>query len=254
MSPRILKNKPLVEAILEVKWQLATEPTAPPIDPSYRLFFGRFYDRVRNEYPAYEALEAASIPDVMAAFVAQYRFRLKENGWPLIQIGPGMLTLNDTDSYEWPDFEKRAHWVLERLFESYPGRLQIQSLLLRYIDAVEVDFSKEVVTAFLRDKLKITLTYPESLFQSGHVEQAPTALVLQSAFHSTTPRGTVQLKFAKGKVREKEALVWETSISSGGRDLPPLPQDFPAWLSAAHAITDDWFFKLIEGELLHRFE
>ena len=254
MEPRTLNNKPLVEAILEVKWQLATEASAPPIDPNYRLFFGRFYDRVRNEYPAYEALEAATIPDVMAASVAQYRFRIKEKGWPLIQIGPGMLTLNDTDSYEWPDFEKRAHWALEKLFESYPGRLQIESLLLRYIDAVQVDFSKEDVTSFLRDKLKIVLSYPESLFQRGYVNQAPIALVLQSAFQSTIPKGKVQLKFAKGKVREKEALVWETSISSRGRDLPPLPHDFPSWLSAAHAITDDWFFKLIDGELLHRFE
>ena len=239
---------------MEVKWQLATESGGAPVDPNYRLFFGRFYDRVKNEYPAYEALPAATIPDVMAAYVAQYRFRLKENGWPLIQIGPGMLTLNDTDSYDWPDFEKRAHWALERLFESHPGRLQIQSLLLRYIDAVEVDFFKEDVTGFLRDKLKITLTYPESLFQSGQVEHAPSALVLQSAFHSQTPKGTVQLKFARGKVKQKESLVWETSTSSSGKDLPPLPDEFSAWLSAAHAITDDWFFKLIDGELLRRFE
>jgi uncharacterized protein (TIGR04255 family) len=254
MAPRILKNKPLVEAILEIKWQLANDPAGPLIDPHYRLFVGRFYDRVMKEYPVYEALPTAAIPDEMAAYVAQYRFRLKENGWPLIQIGPGILTLNDTDSYLWPDFEKRATWALERLFESYPGKLQIESLLLRYIDAVEVDFSKENVIAFLRDKLKITVTYPQSLFQSGQVEHAPTAHVLQSAFHSRTPEGTVQLKFARGKVKEKEALVWETLTSSSGSDLPPLPDHFPGWLSAAHAITDDWFFKLIDGELLRRFE
>lgn len=254
MTPRILKNKPLVEAILEVKWQLADDPPAPPSDPHYRLFVGRFYDRVKKEYPAYEALQAAEIPDQMAAYVAQYRFRLKENGWPLIQIGPGMLTLNDTDSYEWPDFEKRAHWALERLFESYPSKLQIESLVLRYIDAVEVDFSKEDVTSFLRDKFKVTITYPESLFESGQVEKAPSALMLQSAFHSKTPEGTVRLKFGRGKVREKEALVWETLTSSSGRDLPLLPDHFPEWLSAAHMITDDWFFKLIDGELLRRFE
>ena len=254
MAPKPLKNKPLVEAILEVKWQLPNLPTAPQIDPHYRLFVGRFYDRVREEYPVYEALPSAGIPDEMAAYIAQYRFRLKENGWPLIQIGPGMLTLNDTDSYIWPDFEKRASWVLERLFASYPGKLQISSLVLRYIDAVHQDFSKQDVTDFLRDKLKITIGYPNSLFEGELVEPAPTALVLQSAFRSKTPKGTAKLKFARGKVRGNPALIWETSISSSGPDLPPLPDHFAAWLSGAHQITDDWFFKLIDGELLRRFE
>jgi uncharacterized protein (TIGR04255 family) len=32
-----------------------------------------------------------------------------------------------------------------------------------------------------------------------------------------------------------------------------MPKGFANWIDAAHAITDDWFFKLIEGELERRF-
>jgi uncharacterized protein (TIGR04255 family) len=32
-----------------------------------------------------------------------------------------------------------------------------------------------------------------------------------------------------------------------------MPNDFEKWLDAAHAVTDDWFFKLIDGELERRF-
>jgi uncharacterized protein (TIGR04255 family) len=252
MSPRTLKNKPLVEAILEVRWRLAAEE-GPQSDPNYRLFVGRFYDRVKSKYPAYEALQTAEIPDQLAGHIAQYRFRSREDGWPLIQVGPGILTLNDTDAYEWSDFESRAHWALEILFQSYPSKLQISGLVLRYIDAVEVDFSKEDATSFLRDKLKVLVRYPEFLFESGQVESSPSTLVLQSAFHSNNPKGTVHLKFAKGKVKGKDSLIWETLTSSDGSDVPTLPDQFGAWLSAAHEVTDDWFFKLIDGDLLHRF-
>jgi uncharacterized protein (TIGR04255 family) len=43
-------------------------------------------------------------------------------------------------------------------------------------------------------------------------------------------------------------------VQSAGADLPDMPKGFPAWVDAAHEITHDWFFKLIEGELERRFE
>ena len=254
MGNRLLKNKPLVEAILETKWKPVAGGPNAPIDPQYRVFMGRFYDRVSQAYPAYEALQTAAIPEEMSFQMPQYRFRTKENEWPLIQLGPGVLTLNETNAYEWNDFEKRANWTLERLFESYPGKLELQSLLLRYINAVEIDYSKEAVTSFLREKMKIGVTYPESLFQCGKVDQIPAGFVLQTSFLANEPKGIVQIKFSKGKVNERPVLLWDTSVMSRGNDLPELPAEFPEWVSSAHLIAEDWFFKLIDGELLQRFQ
>ena len=49
------------------------------------------------------------------------------------------------------------------------------------------------------------------------------------------------------------AMVWETTVESAGDNLPKMPEGFASWINAAHELTDDWFFKMIEGELERRF-
>ncbi|WP_242529248.1 hypothetical protein [Methylacidimicrobium sp. B4] len=44
------------------------------------------------------------------------------------------------------------------------------------------------------------------------------------------------------------------SGTDGRRDrTPSIPDGFSRWLDKAHDLTDDWFFKLIEGELESTF-
>ena len=109
MGRKDLKNKPLVEALLEVKWELPVRNT-PGIegDPHYPLLLGRLSERVETDYPFHEALPTAQIPDAMVAHMAQHRFRTSEGGWPLIQVGPGLMTVNETDGYTWDDFRERC--------------------------------------------------------------------------------------------------------------------------------------------------
>jgi uncharacterized protein (TIGR04255 family) len=253
MPPKILKNKPLVEAVFEVRWRVPGQTNPPSVNPDSKLFVGRFHDHVAERYPFFEPLQAASFPDEMVPYVAQYRFRVKENDWPLLQIGSGLLTLNATDSYVWNDFQERALWAFKMLLHTYPGKLEFEALILRYIDSVPIDFSKQDIVTFMREKLKVNLTFPESLFEGGQVEKSPSAFVLQSSFRSKSPVGSVTVKFGRGMVKEKDAVVLETLVSSAKEELPELPKEFSNWLDQAHTITDDWFFKLIEGELLQQF-
>ena len=62
------------------------------------------------------------------------------------------------------------------------------------------------------------------------------------------------MSFATGRKEGEPAVLWETTVQSVGSDLPDMPDGFPAWVDAAHEITHDWFFKLIEGELERRFD
>ena len=94
---RELKHKPLVEAILELKWREA--PEAEMIRyPYYGVLVGRLSDRVEEEYPFQERLPTADLPELIAGQmqVATHRFRSAANEWPLIQIGPGVMTFNET--------------------------------------------------------------------------------------------------------------------------------------------------------------
>lgn len=147
MSSRELTNKPLVEAILEIRWALNPQENGGDVDPHYRLLLGRLFDRLQSDYPEHEQLDAARLPDDLAGHVVQHRFRAAKDDWPLVQLGPGVFTVNDTSRYKWEDFEKRVVEAKNKLFESYPNpeKLKIESISLRYIDAVELDFQSNSV-------------------------------------------------------------------------------------------------------------
>jgi uncharacterized protein (TIGR04255 family) len=251
-----LKHKPLVEAILEVRWKLQGQPSGPQIDPHYKLLLGRLFDRFLHDYPEHEQLPTASIPDEMAGHVVQHRFRVAQNSWPLVQVGPGIFSVNSTADYTWPDFRARALTAIGKLFDAHPksGEFKITNLILRYIDAVDFDSKIENVFSYLNHNLKVNVSLPDSLFGNiGGVEKRPTNFTWQGSFESVTPKGLISIRFATGSKELTPALVWETMVESAGVDLPAMPDSFEDWFDAAHTLSDDWFFKMIEGELERRF-
>ena len=257
MTKKVLKNKPLVEAIFELRWELQEPTPGMKIDPHYKMLVGRIYDRVNTEYSYHEQLPTATIPDEIAGYVVQHRFRKDKDKWPLIQIGPGIVTLNDTDGYLWEDFERRISYVLDTLFETYPdakNTLEVNKLLLRYIDAVDFDYGKNNIFCFLREKMHVNIDVPEKLFENTGVSNLPLDFDLRFSFPSTRTKSTINLRFVRGKSKDVEALIWETMVGSVREDTPKAKEQITIWVKEAHDLTDDWFFKLIEGELLRRFE
>ncbi len=257
MFRKILKNKPLIEAIFELRWELQEQSPGVKIDPYYKILIGRIYDRVKSEYPFHEQLPTVMMPDEIAGYVVQHRFRKGKDIWPLIQIGPGIITLNDTEGYVWENFEKRISPVLDTLFKAYPdakNNLKVNGLLLRYIDAVDFDYEKGDIFDFLKDKMKMNIEIHEKLFEKTGVSKLPLGLDLKFSFPSTKPKGAVHIRFVRGKRKNADALLWETIVQSAGEDIPKVKEEIATWVKVAHNLTDDWFFKLIEGELLRRFE
>jgi uncharacterized protein (TIGR04255 family) len=259
MLRKDLKNKPLVEAILELKWVLPTQAITTTAgiegDPHYRLLLGRFSERVERDYPFHEPLATAQVPDMLATYMAQHRFRTSKDKWPLLQIGPGIMTVNETDGYTWDDFKDRCIKAVDNLIAAHPAKqnFNVHELTLRYIDAVEVDFTQESVFEFLRAKMKTNISLPDTLFDGGRVKKNPTVFNWQASFPHDEPGGLVTLRFAVGQRSNKPALIWETLVQAARERMPAIPNGFSEWLGKAHDLTDDWFFKLIEGALERRF-
>lgn len=250
-----LKNKPLIEAILELKWVLGEKAgTEFQFDSNYRLLLGRFFEKVKGEYPAHKALPTASVPDEMVARMAQHRFQVKPDSWPLIQLGPGLLTVNETSGYTWNDFSKRCEKAVAYLLDAYPvdSGPKVDELTLWYIDAVEYDYAKENLFKFLEEKMKINIHLPDCLFSGMTIGNSPASFNWEVAYPLKNPNGQIKLRFHTGVKQGVPALIWETLVVSKGTDLPQL-KNFGAWLASAHEVTDDWFFKLIEGDLERRF-
>lgn len=252
---RELKNKPLLEAILEIRWKLHGSPPGPLVDPHYKLLLGRLFDRILSDYPEHEQLPAANVPDELVGHVIQHRFRVAANSWPLVQVGPGILSINSTTDYKWSDFRPRVLAAIDKLFDAHPkvGELKITNLVLRYVDAVDFDFGVGNTFEFLKENLKLNISLPDILFNNTGVENKPDGFTCHSSFKCQDPKGLIIIRFATGQKNNSPAVIWETILESAGEHLPKMPKDFEKWLDAAHTITDDWFFKMIEGKLERRF-
>ena len=116
-KPRELPNKPLVEAIFELRWKLRElAPQMPAHDPGFRIALGRYYDMVRKDYPAMVDLPTSQVPEDMTAYAVRHQFRVKEDKWPLTQLGPGILSVNETDGYTWETFKPRLEAAVKAIY------------------------------------------------------------------------------------------------------------------------------------------
>lgn len=271
MTLERLKHPPLGEVVLDLRWKVAQPTQVPPvaasgfvqisappmetIDPSYELLVGRLSARLKDTYPSYERLVPAGFPTAFVPFLVQHRFRTRENGWPIVQIGPGVVTLNDTENYSWGDFSRRAVELIGALFEVHPQKsdMKFESLQLRYIDAEPFDYMSEDSLDFLNEFLKVRLALPGALFQVGEVKRQPTSLNVQVGYPAQQPKGTVLFQVATGTKNNQKALIWNTMVTSHRDEVPGLPENLEDWLAKAHTITHHWFFKLIDGALLRKY-
>lgn len=255
MTSRELAKKPLVEAIFEMRWALHQNEQGFAFDPHYRLLLGRLFDRLQSDYGEYQQLEAAQVPDGMAGHIVQHRFRKAKDEWPLVQIGPGILTLNETARYQWGDYRERIAKLHEIFRDAHPkwNDITLENLTLRYIDAVEFDYQTSSIIEFLRENMKVGIEVPSNLFKDSDVKSQPLSLQTQLVYRCTDPAGVIQLKFATGQREGKSALIWETVFQSGREDLPNWREDFKDWLDQSHGLIEDWFFTLIAGKLQEEF-
>lgn len=251
-----LKNPPLIEVIFELRWKLEKSPVGGNYDPHYKILIGRMYDRLSDDYPEHIQLPSSSMPDELAEHVVQNQFRSNETTWPLVQLGPGIITVNTTENYSWNDFEDRILNVINALFESYPNAekdLEFSDIVLRYIDAV--DFNSQEYDGFewLKTKMNVIISLDQRLFKNN-IDEMPLGFDFKTSFKTTNPKGSIHFRLATGSINDESKILWETTVKSQGKEVPPKKEDFANWIKEAHSITHDWFINLIEGELKRSFK
>ena len=257
-QPQVLKNKPLVEAVFELRWELqGAQVPGVAVDPGYQLLLGSYFDRIKKDYPHVVPLPPATAPIEFTAHTVNYQFRVAKDSWPLTQIGPGILTVNDTDKYTWKDFQPRLDSAIRALFESYPDvgtELKPVWSQLRYINAIPFNQHATTATKLLREKLHTSVQFDSQLFQENPQEaDSPIGFGMNVTFPLKTPRGVGGFIFAQGQRNDQTALIWEIVIRSVNDAAPQKPGDFQAWLEAAHDVAERWFLTLCRGELHNTF-
>ncbi|MBN1766134.1 MAG: TIGR04255 family protein [Sedimentisphaerales bacterium] len=257
-EPHDLSNKPLVEAIFELRWELRdTGQGFPPQDPGFRIALGRYYDAVKEDYPFLEDLPSAEVPEVMTAYSVRHRFRSDKDKWPLTQIGPGILTVNDTEGYTWTDFRSRILIAVDEIFKSYPSEIhkfKPNYIQLHYIDAIHIDPDEMDPAQFINQFLHTEVKVDPRLFEKTGSPENLEALRLNLTYSLKNPKGDGILNFARGIHKNKPSIILEITIRSKGENAPFNRDHIESWIEDAHSITDNWFFTLSRGELMRSFE
>lgn len=249
-----MNRPPLLEVIAEIRWKLEpSEPEGILRDPHYKLLPGKMANLLQGEYPFLEQLPAADMPEEITSNIVQYRFRKGENEWPLIQLGPGIITINQTGpEYHWVDFEHRINHAINALYQAHQkGKdLKLDRILLRYLDSFPFKFEQENALDNLKKGFKTSIILEDSLLSSIDVSHAPSGLDLKLVYPLIGKKAALSVRFARGEIEGKDVLISETGVQEGDEEAPCDEESIMQWFREAHGVTHNWFFAMIRGPIL----
>jgi uncharacterized protein (TIGR04255 family) len=226
------------------------------VDPAYPLLVGVLFEQVKADYPVIEELPASAMPDQITPYIVKYRFRPTPNGWPCVQIGPGVASINFTTGYDWPKFRDAALAFIAKVVAAYTStgnRLVPTSVLLRYINAVAFDATREDALDFLKNRLNVQVALPDAIRRHENASGPPDAIVFRAGFPLTRPKAVASVQLGTGTHNNAPAFVWDLAVASTNGAAPSITEGFSEWLDQAHEVAEAWFFSLIEGRLMETF-
>lgn len=250
-----LRNKPIVEAFFEIRWELKKLADGVTLDETYPLRLPGFYKDFFPNYQFNEPLSTAQLPDQIAGHVVKHRLRKSQGGYPLVQLGPGVASFNMGADYEWEEFEKLCGDFIRKLLDGCSEvdcreKSKYNSTLFRCMNALELDLSKTDFQKFAKEMLNADLTFPSTIYQSsGNLGAACDGLGIEYARKVRDPSGLASIRIASGYKLDKPAIIWELTVNSIGDDVPQTETRLLEWLDSAHKVVESWFFSLMSRDL-----
>lgn len=246
-----LPKAPLQEAIFEVRWELDIDSTNnQQLDLGFSLAQGKLLEIVKAEFPVYKRRIPHGLPDQMFQYQPINQYWYKGETWPVLQLGPGIFSVNDTDkNYDWPKtYSPLIKRALDWVFKAYDGKLRISSASLRYIDSVmPKDYGFEGRwQEFIQQHFKFS--FVNDFDPGGSI----TGIQIDQ-FFSLKDGSSLHIAMNSGKYRktEEEALIWQTAVIKQARFDR---QSLLSWIEDAHSVTSDLFRKMTKQNLYDSFK
>lgn len=243
-----LLNAPLQEVIFEIRWNIESKNDLE----SFQFISGDIYSSLKGKYPFRKSINPPDIPLEILVNSPLYQFRTSENGYPLIQIGPGVLTFNsDDENYFWDKFYSKSIELADVFEKSFQGKesKKFRANLI-YLDFFEFNFLDDDVFKYLNNhfNLNINQTFLET-------NSLPNSLNL--SFNYATEFGNLTVHFRKGKQVQKstkelkEGIILQTHL--GGEPMALSVDGISKWLEESHNFCSGLFKKMTEGNLYNSF-
>ncbi len=239
-----LNKAPLLEAILEVRWEIETSEEKIVYDPGFELAQGVFESKISQELPYYRRLGPAISPQ---AYHTVHQFWKGAREWPVVQLGPGIMTINDTGTnYEWnASFKPLIFRSIEALNQSYKSNIRYNFFLLRYINALAVP-KESSFYSLIEDVLQIKIEKKfgfDGSFDDFALSETY-ALPNESRINLTVNSGA-------NIATNQQALIWQISvIKNTGLRL----EEINSWVEESHLSVSSLFRKIVSQKYYDSFK
>lgn len=242
------EKAPLVEIVAELRWPMQNLVAVDPAgnqaqlplvaeDSSVEAFFHRVTGAVtKHGFGRLERLVHPGFPVLLPQMI--YRYRRADDQPILMQVGPGMFSINALPPYKsWREFRPWLEQGVEALLEAFEEGPPL-TVILRYIDAFKPDLTDgRDAMAFATEVLGFRLELPPSLrdcLADGEAVRAALQVVLPVAgMHM----GVV---VSDGQLGGEPAVLMNTEIRIDG-ELPPDKERVLAGLDKARELAHGTF-------------
>lgn len=238
-----LPNAPLIEVIFELRWQIKQKSELT----KYQYLIGDLYSSVKESYPLRESLVPPEVPIEILINNPVHRFRKAKDKYPLVQVGPGVLTLNTTDeNYFWNDFYGWADSFINSFFSVFPREEELFKPNLLYLDFFKFDFYNNNVNEFVNDNFNI-------IFSQSFISETNNPFDLNIGFFNETEMGNLSVTLKKGKnSKQEDGIIMQTSLQC--KESMSNSENLLSWLDKAHEFTSDLFKQITKGQLYESFK
>lgn len=240
-----LKNAPLVEVVFELKWNISNENIN-----EFQYLIGDLHACLKDNYSFRESLIPNALPYDLFINQPCHRYRRNDKGYPLYQLGPGILTFNTIhDLYEWDDFYKDLKVIIENFINVYKNNQnESYTCALVYFDFFEFDFEKNNILDYINENFNISIE--QNFIESNLTARANDVLL---SFNYKIESGNLIINLKKGiqNSSKKVGIVIETRIESNKLELQS--EILLIWLIKTHDLTSSLFKKIIKEQLYNTF-
>lgn len=253
----LLLYPPLIEAIFEVHWHLLHDKeTGYYRDVSYPVMYGRMYERLKKDFPFMEDLPSQQLQPETSPYIVRHRMRKEKNGYPLIQVGPGIVTVNEAKGYSWESFQSNILKVINAIFDFYPeveDPLRLIRCEIRFLNGVPIEPKNENPLAFLKEKLHTKIEMDSDFYLLNQINPQPHSVSLNLAYHLQKPMGHLALSVQLGQMNRVDAFIFQTLIQSTQETIPSSAKSFVLWLNESHDVAENNFMAFCKGPLMEKF-
>lgn len=239
-----LPKAPLVEVVFELKWDIKMKSDLD----DFQYLYGDLFANLRNEFPNRERLTPLEIPFDALINIPVFRFTKNDNKYPLIQIGPGVISINTLNEfYIWEDFRDNIHKLLDILKDIYPKfqTLKIKPALI-YIDFLKFKDVNSSGYKFINENLNISVN--SNILND--IEPTISDININANYQIGTD--ILSIRINEGKANNStDGLVLQTKVNGNTQSYDK--ETLKEWLESAHLLSSETFKSLIKEDLFKTF-